>query len=420
MAAGMLGYVRGVILPGPGAGASATPDTTRGNQSGLYPSWLGARELLLHGRDPYSPEVTAEIQEGVWGHRLDLKNPDDPKDESRFAYPLYVVFLLAPTIGLPFPLVQILYVSIALAVSVASVWLWLHFFGHGPSLLFRAVSSILLVGSYGALAGLHLQQLTLIVAALIAGSLACIATGRLWAAGMMLAFGTVKPQLTIALVAWLLVWASAKWRARRILFLSFTATMAALLFGAELLLPGWIWEWQQTLSAYMDYAPLSPAHLQMVFGRFGGSIAGAAVMVAIAAFCWRIRRDSADSDRFKFVPALMLVTYLVISPVWHFYDYVLLLPGVLLALHWQQDSNRMRPSERAFVSISAIVLAWQWISATGLSITAAVSPAWAQKGQFLFTISMLFAPTMTAISLILIARSRFSVHRPEHFRKIGL
>ena len=170
----------------------------------------------------------------------------------------------------------------------------------------------------------------------------------------------------------------------------------------------------------MDYAPLSPAHLQMVFGRFGGSIAGAAVMVAIAAFCWRIRRDSADSDRFKFVPALMLVTYLVISPVWHFYDYVLLLPGVLLALHWQQDSNRMRPSERAFVSISAIVLAWQWISATGLSITAAVSPAWAQKGQFLFTISMLFAPTMTAISLILIARSRFSVHRPEHFRKIGL
>src|SRR5262249_9414883 len=147
-----------------------------------------------------------------------------------------------------------------------------------------------------------LQQIALIVAALVAGSFACIATGRLWTAGMMLAVGTVKPQLTVAVIAWLLVWASAKWRDRRILFLSFTATMAILFLGAELLLPGWIWEWRQTLSAYMDYAPLAPTHLQMAFGRLGGSIAGAAVMIAIAAFCWRIRRDPADSDRFKFVP----------------------------------------------------------------------------------------------------------------------
>jgi hypothetical protein len=418
MAGGMFGYVRSVTLLD--AEAPADRDNPAGNQSGLYPSWLGARELLLRGRDPYSSAVTGEIQEGVWGHRLDPKNPDDPKDESRFAYPLYVVFLLAPTIGLPFPFVQLLYVSVALLFSVASVWFWLLFFGHDRSSLLLAVSSVLLVFSYGTLTGLYLQQLTLIVAALIAGSFACIVRGRFWSAGIMLAFGTIKPQLTIALVAWLLLWASAKWRDRRILLLSFTATMAVLFFGAELLLPGWIWEWRQTLSAYMDYAPLAPTHLQMAFGRLGGSIAGAAVIVAIAALCWKIRRDPANSDRFKFVPALMLVAYLGISPVWHFYDYVLLLPGVLLALRWQQDFNRMRPSERAFLSISAIVLACQWLSAIGLWITGALAPVWAQKGHFLFTVSMVFAPTMTAISLILIAHSRFSFHKPEHFEKIGL
>jgi len=417
MVAGMLGYVRGVAVP---AETSAVRNSPAGNLSGLYPQWLGARELLLHGRDPYSQEVTQEIQEGVWGHRLDARNPNDPKDEARFAYPLYVVFLLAPTVGLPFPYVQVLYVTIAIALSVASVWFWLRFFGHGRSLLLRAVSSILFVGSYGSLTGLHLQQLTLVVAALIAVTLAYVATDRLWLAGITLALGTIKPQLTVALVAWLLLWAFAKWQERKILFLSFTATMGVMFAGAELLLPGWIWEWQQTLSAYMRYAPLAPTHLQLALGTSAGNMAGAAVVLAIAVFCWRIRREPATSDRFKFVPALMLAAYLVISPVWHFYDYVLLLPGVLLALHWQNDFYRMRPSERAFVSISAIVLAWQWISTTGLWMTAMVLPGWALRGQVLLTLSMAFAPGMIVLSLILMARSRFSAPRLEHFSKIEL
>ena len=36
----------------------------RGNFSDLYPRWLGARELLKHGRNPYSAEITREIQQG--------------------------------------------------------------------------------------------------------------------------------------------------------------------------------------------------------------------------------------------------------------------------------------------------------------------------------------------------------------------
>ncbi len=32
--------------------------------SDLYPRWYGSRELLLHGRNPYSSDVSREIQ--VW------------------------------------------------------------------------------------------------------------------------------------------------------------------------------------------------------------------------------------------------------------------------------------------------------------------------------------------------------------------
>src|SRR5690349_19170010 len=73
----------------------------------LYPRWVGARELLLNGRNPYGPEVSREIQIVFYGHAV---TPEEAAqhvvDEQRFAYPLYVVFLMAPTIYTDFVKVQ--------------------------------------------------------------------------------------------------------------------------------------------------------------------------------------------------------------------------------------------------------------------------------------------------------------------------
>jgi len=75
----------------------------------LYPRWVGTRELLLNRRNPYGPEVSHEIQIGFYGHPIE-QSYDQPEseivDEQRFAYPLYVVFLLAPTVNLEFPVLQ--------------------------------------------------------------------------------------------------------------------------------------------------------------------------------------------------------------------------------------------------------------------------------------------------------------------------
>ena len=90
-------YVQEILVPYQKADAAAH-GRPRGNLSDLYPRWLGARELLLHNRDPYSPEVTRDIQRGYYGRVLDPERADDPKDQQGFAYPVYVAFLLAPTI----------------------------------------------------------------------------------------------------------------------------------------------------------------------------------------------------------------------------------------------------------------------------------------------------------------------------------
>ncbi len=35
----------------------------------LYPRWVGARELLLHQRNPYSEEISHENSDGLlWAH----------------------------------------------------------------------------------------------------------------------------------------------------------------------------------------------------------------------------------------------------------------------------------------------------------------------------------------------------------------
>ena len=101
MAGSMWFYVQHVLIAYQRTDAAAH-DNPRGNLSDLYPRWLGARELLLHHRDPYSPELTREIQAGYYGRPLDSSRPSDPRDQQGFAYPVYVVFLLAPIITLPF------------------------------------------------------------------------------------------------------------------------------------------------------------------------------------------------------------------------------------------------------------------------------------------------------------------------------
>ena len=100
-AASMWFYVDKVLV-GYQVADAAAHDRPRGNLSDLYPRWLGARELLLHGRNPYSPEITAEIQKGYYGRVLDASRPDEPRDQQGFAYPVYAIFLLAPVLGLSF------------------------------------------------------------------------------------------------------------------------------------------------------------------------------------------------------------------------------------------------------------------------------------------------------------------------------
>src|SRR6202021_4274825 len=88
--------------------------------------------------------------------------------------------------------------------------------------------------------GIKLQQLSLVVAGLLAASGACLAGGWLMFAGGLLGLATIKPQLTWPIVLWLLLWAASRWRSRWRFLFGFGFVMLLLGGGAALVLPGWL------------------------------------------------------------------------------------------------------------------------------------------------------------------------------------
>src|SRR5258708_4706882 len=289
-------YVARVLKPQQIADAVAH-DRPRGNLSDLYPRWLGSRELLLHGRNPYSAEVTREIQQGYYGRALDPARPDDPKDQQGFAYPVYVVFLLAPTVNLPFEVVQVAFRWLLFGIAAAVILLSLHVLKWKVSRLWSAFFIVAMLGWLPVVQGIKLQQLSLVVAALLAGTAACVASGWLLCAGALMALATIKPQLAWPMVLWLLVWTVIDWRSRRRYAIAFAFVIVLLLGGAELILPGWLRLFIQAIGQYHQYTQ-NQSVLVWMFGPFVGRALEELSVLACGMYVWKVRRYPASSPEF--------------------------------------------------------------------------------------------------------------------------
>lgn len=384
-------YVERVLIPYEKAD-SAAHARPRGNLSDLYPRWLGARELLLHHRNPYGTDITAEIQRDYYGRELDPARADDPKDRQGFAYPVYVVFLLAPLIGFPFHGVQIFFHWLLLALTAASVWLWLRVLRWELPLMAVAACIALTLGSFPAVQGIKLQQLSLLVAALLAGSVACAVSGFLFCGGALLALATIKPQLTWPLVAWLLLWAWGDLQARRKFLFGFGLVMTLLLGGAEILLPGWWRMFAEAIGQYHKYTQnqsVIEVMLNQVLGpvasgtaaRFGAQILAVTATFACGPLFWKLRRQQADTSGFNAATALALALTVLVIPMYAPYNQVLFLPAILLLVRERAAFVSRSHVRRWAYGTGALLLAWQWAASLGLTVVYLLGlRAWALEG----------------------------------------
>jgi glycosyl transferase family 87 len=391
-------YVDHILVPYQRSEAVRT-GRPRGNLSDLYPRWLGARELLLHGSDPYSPEMTRRIQIGYYGRVLDPHRPNDPKDQAAFAYPIYVVFILSPLIYADSATVLRVFSSLVALLTIASIFLWQRALRYRPSWLLTAGIILLTLGSFQVLQGIKLQQISLLIAALIAGCAAALADGYLILAGFLLALATVKPQLGVPVAGFLALWAIGDWRRRRSFLLSFAVCCLILVLAGEWVLPGWITEFRHAVRAYIEYTG-GNSLLQELAGVTFGSLLSLALILLTAILCWRIRRSEAGSRAFSWTFALVLAVTIVVIPSFATYNHVLLLPALLM-LASEGPALWRTPALRISLVVLTLAMVWPWIGSVALSLIHLLLPRFPVENAWkvpLYTI--LLIPLLVLVALI--------------------
>jgi hypothetical protein len=353
---------------------SAALGIPRGNLSDLYPRWLGARELLLHGHDPYSTEVTREIQRGYYGRELDSTRPNDPKDQQGFAYPVYVVFLLAPTVALPFDYVKVCFRWFLIVMAAGAVPLWfraIRWKASRPTIFLWIIATL---GSFAAVQGIKLQQLTLVVCALIATAAAALVSGHLILAGVLLALATIKPQLVGILVGWLALWVFSNWKTRKTLLFGFSATLLILILAGEWLLPGWISEFRAAAKAYIRYTGGGKSVLDVALGPTMGGLGAVLILFLIAIFCWKQRVAPGADPAFAWCLALVLAATLAVIPTYAPYNQLLLLPALMLIVRDAAGFWKRGGPDRWFLVVTALCVFWSWLAAAALCALLLVMP----------------------------------------------
>jgi len=132
----------------------ADPDAVKDTHGDLFSPWYGSRELLVNHRDPYSVEVTREIQNGYYGKTL-TGAPHEPRDQQRFAYPVYVVFLFSPFVHLPFNTVRVIFWWMLPAITLTTIPAWLRLVGIRASVFLIAVLAAMTITAVPVFRGLN-------------------------------------------------------------------------------------------------------------------------------------------------------------------------------------------------------------------------------------------------------------------------
>ena len=406
-AAGMGLYLQRVVIPHQVAEAAAH-GRPRGNFSDLYPRWLGARELLLRGRDPYSSDVTREIQTGYYGRPLDSSRPEDPKDEQRFAYPVYVVFVLAPTVELPFEVVQKGVFWLLLFFTIAGVLLWLRILHWSPSPWMQLSLILFMIGSPAVMQALKLRQLSLLVAALVCAALVLLASDHLSAAGSLLAVATIKPQLVWLLLLWLALWTISDYRRRYRLALSFLITMIVLVAASELWLPHWIPRFWDALREYQRYTGAASVIDKMISPAAGRTVTLFSLAMT-GMIGWRERNELENSQAFTRMLCLILSVTVLVAPTVAPYNQILLLPAMLLMVRDWSGVRQYGIVGTFLIGLMAAATAWPWLSSIVLATLSFALPP--QTVQNFWTVPFwtvwLIPVSVAALMLVIAYRGSF-------------
>lgn len=308
----------------------------------LYPRWYGTY-VLLRGGNPYSHAVTAESQRHNYGHVLSAYEIQGHRDQERFAYPLYVAFLLAPLTAVDFAVARHLVWLCLAGVTFLSIFVWAGAMHWRPPKVIVALLATVVVFSPICRRGLNLTQLAMLVAFILACSAWCAINGYFFSAGALLALATIKPQMALLPILWFLLWAVADWRERARLLAGFVFVFGILMALSLAILPSWPWEFLHGIAEYSGYTG-APSALDAMLGKRLSPFFTWPLLGLLAVTLWRCRRAAATSMTFALVLALSLAATAWLMPaMFDPFNQVLMLPAFCLLGAYFQGKRASRP-----------------------------------------------------------------------------
>lgn len=382
-----------------------------GNNSDLYPRWLGAREALLHHRDPYAADLTREIQAGFYGRPLDPSKPSDPASQESFVYPLYVVFLLTPTLNLRFHTAQEIFRWLLLVVTGCSVPLWMYAIKLRARPLLTITGIILVLSSYPAVMEFYMQNLAALALFFLAAGAAAATRNWLMLSGFMLALATIRPDISGLLVLWFLFWSAMRWRERKLLILSFAGTLASLIVAANVVSPRWIVKFLTAVREYPAYGG-DPSIVHLFLPSFLAKLVTVALLCVLIALCWYWRQASPGSSNFALALAWVSVVTIAVLPKLAGYNQPLLIPALLVLLARRNAIRNTGFVPRFLVKVTFGCQLWQWTVALLLSACSLFVPAAQLRSVALAPEYTMFS--LSAFALVAVIAVTFSQWRARH------
>ena len=313
--------------------------------------WVGTRALVKEGLNPYSDEVASRIQTLAYGR------PAQPGEHLlRVAYPLYSVIVF-----LPFSFIDDFTWARAAWMTVLEAGLLLLTV-FSIRLARWKVSPLMLAGLlifslfwYHGLRPLINGNAVVLVALGLVGGFLALRAGADELAGVLFALTTIKPQVVVLVLAFVVFWGISNGRWRLIGWL--VGMVALLAASASLLIPAWPVDNLREVMLYPSYNPPGTPRAAFVeWWPAWGDRLGWALTVIMALFLlieW-VSNRKADFRGFVWVAFLTLVISQWIGIQTDPGNFVVLFPVVIMVL--AMIDERWHVGGRVFVILSLIGL----------------------------------------------------------------
>lgn len=220
----------------------ALRDNTLG--ADYYIFWTAGRAMLLEGQNPYSAEVTRQIQYGIYGREATAQ-----EDPMPFNYPPYVLLATLPNLFMSFDYAQAFWMALNLVGLMACLYLA---FPKIPPLLLISIPFL-----YNYAFGMILGNFPVLMSAVLIVFLGyfVLRGGRSTAmqvgVGVLLAWCTARPQAMWLYFIFILLYSL---RQRLYALLGSLAAAGALMLGLSFAArPDWLAEWLRQLTAFVGY-----------------------------------------------------------------------------------------------------------------------------------------------------------------------